>query len=390
MKNQTSPSFVLVPDSFKGTMSSTEICAIMSRQILARYPRANITSIPVADGGEGSVDCFLQAVGGHKQTMIVKNPFFEDMTGFFGLLSDGCTAVVEMAACAGLPLVEERKNVLKATTYGVGQLLCQAAQTPGITRIIVGLGGSATHDGGCGAACAAGGIFQDDQGEAFIPTGESLHRIAHIDTTGLNPALKDKTIITMCDIDNPMLGPQGAAAVFGPQKGAAPDIVNILDNGTQNLAAVIEKDLGLTVAELPGSGAAGAMGAGMVAFFGSRLQMGIEAVLDVVGFEQAAQAADMILTGEGRIDSQSLRGKVVLGVARRAGPLGVPVVAVVGDIGTADDEGCDLSAAYDQGVTGIFSINRVAVDFPNIRWRAGADLAATVDNILRFWQAIRS
>ena len=383
------PSFVIMPDSFKGTMSSAEICDILTARILSFYPRAGVIAMPVADGGEGSVDCFLQAMGGQKQLLTVKNPFFEDMEGFFGLLSDGRTAVVEMAACAGLPLVEERKDVLKATTYGVGQLLCRAAEMPHVTRIIMGLGGSATNDGGCGAACAAGVVFRDAQGEAFVPTGESLVRIAHIDMAGLNPALVGKEIITMCDIDNPMFGPQGAAHIFGPQKGATPAIVAQLDEGVQNLAAVIQRDLGLAVAELPGSGAAGAMGAGMVAFFGARLQMGIETVLDVVEFERAAKNADMVITGEGRIDSQSLRGKVVLGIARRAKPLGVPVVALVGDIGTAEDADSSLAAAYAQGVTGIFSINRVAVDFPNVRWRAAADLAATMDNLLHFWESVR-
>ena len=185
---------VLIPDSFKGTMASTEICAIMREQIRKYYPEANVVSIPVADGGEGSVDCFLQAAPGKKETVKVKNPFFEDMQGFYGLIDNGKTAVVEMAACAGLPLVEDRKDPMKATTYGVGELILDAAQK-GVKKIIVGLGGSATNDGGCGAACAAGVKFYNESGESFIPTGGTLTKIERIDVSG-----RDKTLNHITDL----------------------------------------------------------------------------------------------------------------------------------------------------------------------------------------------
>ncbi|MFA9381029.1 MAG: glycerate kinase, partial [Acetanaerobacterium sp.] len=291
--------FVLIPDSFKGTMSSQIICDIMARQIRDHYPDADIRPIPVADGGEGSVDCFLAALGGQRIELPVAAPYFEQMTAFYGLLDGGTTAVVEMAACAGLPLVDGRKDPTKTTTYGVGQLILDAARR-GAKKIIVGLGGSATNDGGCGAAAAAGVRFYDEADTEFVPVGGTLHQIARIDMTGRAPVLDGVEIVAMCDIDNPMFGPAGAAEVFGPQKGANPDTVRLLDAGVAHLADVIKRDLGKDIALVPGTGAAGAMGAGVLAFFGAALQMGIETVLDTVHFEQAAKNADMVFTGEGK------------------------------------------------------------------------------------------
>lgn len=369
--------FVLIPDSFKGTMSSAEICQIMERRIQNRYPDAEVISIPVADGGEGSVDCFLEAVRGEKIIIKTVNPLMEEADGFYGIIDDGKTAVVEMAACAGLPLIEDRKDPLNATTYGVGKLILDAAKR-GVTKIVIGLGGSATNDGGCGAACAAGVKFYDNKGESFIPTGGSLSKIARIDMSGLDKSLSSVGFVTMCDIDNPLCGLTGAAHVFGPQKGASAEDVETIDAGLKHLSEIIARDLKKEVAQIPGSGAAGGMGAGMVAFFGSRLQMGIETVLDIVNFDNVIKDADMILTGEGKIDGQSLRGKVVIGVARRAKAAGVPVVAIVGDIGD------NIEAAYDEGVAAVFSINRVAVDFKLAKPRAKSDLALTVDNLMHF------
>lgn len=368
--------FVLIPDSFKGTMSSSEICEIMARELRSGYPDAKIVSIPVADGGEGSVDAFLSAVGGKRVEVTVKGPFMEDMQGFYGILENG-TAVIEMAACAGLPLVEDNKNPEKTSTYGVGQLILHAAKS-GCRRIIVGLGGSCTNDAGAGAAAACGIRFYNADDNEFVPTGGTLKDVKRIDVSGFCRELKDIEIITMCDIDNPFYGHNGAAYVFGPQKGADPDMVVSLDNGLKHLAEVIKAQLGIDVSAIPGSGAAGGMGGGMVAFFGSRLQMGIETVLDTVNFDTIAHDADMIFTGEGKIDSQSIRGKVVIGVARRAKALNVPVVAIVGDIGD------NVEPAYNEGVSAIFSINRVAVDFKVAKTRSKSDLALTMNNLVRF------
>ena len=368
---------ILVPDSFKGTMSSGEICRIMEESIRKVYPASQVISIPVADGGEGSVDAFLTAVGGMKQSVIVKGPFFTDMKSYYGIIDNGKTAVIEMAACAGLPLVGDKRDVRNTTTYGVGQLIAAALEN-GCQKIIMGLGGSATNDAGAGAAVALGVRFTNEKGAEFIPVGGTLSDICRIDVSAVHPGLKTVTFITMCDIDNPLYGPTGAAHVFGPQKGATPEIVTELDNGLRNIAEVIKTDLHKDVSGLKGAGAAGGMGAGMVAFFNSKLQMGIETVLDAVDFDTIVRGADLVLSGEGKIDAQSLRGKVVIGVARRAKKANVPLVAIVGDIGE------DIQGVYEEGVHAIFSINRVAVSLTKAQSRAKDDLAQTMDNLMRF------
>lgn len=372
---------ILIPDSFKGTMSSGEICSIMNDSIKKIFPAAQVISIPVADGGEGSVDAFLNAVGGKKQSVTVKGPFFEDMVSYYGIIDNGATAVIEMAACAGLPLVGDNKDVKNTTTFGVGQLIASALKN-GCRKIILGLGGSATNDAGAGAAAALGAKFTDEKGAAFIPVGGTLSDIVHIDVSDMDPALKEVEFISMCDIDNPLYGETGAAYVFGPQKGATPEIVIELDNGLRHIAEVIKTDLHKDVSMLKGAGSAGGMGGGMTAFFHSKLQMGIETVLDTVNFDETVRDADLVFSGEGKIDSQSIRGKVVIGVARRTKKANVPLVAVVGDIGD------EIEAAYEEGVSAIFSINRVAVDFKVAQVRAKDDLALTMDNIMRFISTI--
>lgn len=369
--------FLLIPDSFKGTMSSVEICGIMEERIRAHFPQAEVISIPVADGGEGSVDAFLSAMGGEKITVPAKGPYMEDITGFYGCIDGGATAVIEMAACAGLPLVGGKLNPDQTTTYGVGQLMADAAKR-GCKKIILGLGGSATNDFGAGAAAAAGIRFFNMLGKEFVPTGGGLSRIAHIDVSGLLPELKVVEIVTMCDIDNPLYGPQGAAYVFAPQKGADSGMVEFLDEQLRSVSDTVIRELGVDVSAVPGAGAAGGMGGGMLAFFDSRLQMGIETVLDTVRFDQLLEGADVVFTGEGKIDSQSLRGKVVIGVARRVKRTGIPVIAVVGDIGD------NIEGVYDEGVTVVFSINRVAVPFEGAKPRAHSDLSLTMDSLIRF------
>ena len=366
---------LLVPDSFKGTMASKDICEIMKNTINKYYPKADIISIPVADGGEGSVDAFLSAMGGKRVPLTVKGPYLEDIESFYGLLPDN-TAVVEMSAAAGLPLVGENRHAELTSTFGVGQLIAHAAQS-GCKKIIVGLGGSATNDGGTGAAAALGVRFLDQAGNSFVPVGKTLSEIAAIDMTQLNPALKEVELVTMCDIDNPLFGPQGAARVFAPQKGADAETVELLDSNLAHLAEIIKRDIGKDIASLPGAGAAGGMGAGMVAFFGSRLQQGIEIVLDTVGFDSLVAGADLVISGEGKIDAQSLRGKVVIGCARRAKAAGVPLIAVVGDVGD------DIEGVYAEGVSAVFSINNVAVPYGEAAKRSRRDLEFTMDNLMR-------
>ena len=354
-----------------------EICGIIAREIRRRDPEARVCALPVADGGEGTVDAFLGALGGEKVAVPCRDPYGRPLTAHYGLFPDGKTAVIEMAAAAGLPLVGEDRRVADATTYGVGQLIAHALKR-GAERILLGLGGSATNDGGCGAAAALGVEFLDAEGKAFVPVGGTLRRIAHIRVDGLLPALRQAEVIAMCDIDNPLCGESGAAAVFAPQKGADAATVRMLDEGLAHLAAVIEKDLGRSLLTLPGGGAAGGFGAGSVAFLGARLQMGIEAVLDLTDFDRLAADAYLVITGEGRLDSQSLRGKVVVGVARRARALGVPVVALVGSSET------DIAAAYDAGVTAVFPINPAPTTLSEALAHARTHLAFTAENVLRF------
>ena len=369
--------YVLVPDSFKGTLGSGEICAILREEILRAKPDAEVVSIPVADGGEGSVDAFLTAVGGQRVQVPCHGPHMEEMTGFYGLLPDG-TAVVEMAAAAGLPLAGNRLEPDTATTYGVGELMADAAAR-GARCIILGLGGSATNDGGCGAAAALGARFLDGRGKTFLPTGGNLDSIARIDLGGQRPLPE---ITVMCDIDNPLCGPTGASEVFGPQKGADPEMVRRLDGNLRHLAEVIRRDLGAEILDLPGAGAAGGMGGGAAAFWNGKLRMGIETVLDTVDFDEIVRGARLVITGEGCLDGQSLRGKVVSGVAARARRAGVPVVALVGAVG----EGAD--GIYDLGVCGVFTTNHRPEPFEEARLHAADNLRRTIRNLMGFLKAM--
>ena len=373
--------YVLIPDSFKGTLSSEDICRIASEEILRLEPEAEICAIPVADGGEGTVDAFLAAVGGTRAEVPCTGPCGQEVMGFYGLLPDG-TAVVEMAAAAGLPLAGACRDPEKTTTYGVGQLMAHALSR-GAKRLVLGLGGSATNDGGCGAAAALGAEFLDEEGRAFVPTGGTLTQIAHIRMKGLRETMAGAEVTVMCDIDNPLCGPAGAAAVFGPQKGADAAMVARMDAGLRHLAEMLEKDVGMEVLTLAGGGSAGGFGAGAAAFFGGQLRMGIDVVLDLTDFDRKCRGASLVITGEGHLDSQSLRGKTVVGVARRARALGVPAAALVGGCETA------LDAVYAEGVSGVFPIHPALCTWPQAAVRTEEDLRFTMGNLLRFMAALR-
>ena len=363
---------ILAPDSFKGTMSSQTVCDTMKEAIHKVCPDAEVIAVPIADGGEGSVDAFLASIGGEKISIEVCGPRFEKVESFYGILPDG-TAVVEMAAAAGLPMMGDNLDVCGATTYGVGELMRDAVSR-GCKTIILALGGSATNDGGCGAAAALGAKFYK-KGREFVPTGETLSQIESIDLTELDKKLSGITVIAMCDIDNPLCGECGASAVFGPQKGATPEMVKLLDAGLYHLGSLLSKRC--DILNLPGAGAAGGMGGGAAAFFGATLKMGIEVVLDECKFDEKLKGADLVLSGEGRIDLQSLRGKAVIGVAHRAKRANVPLISVVGAILDPID------AVYNEGVTAVFSINRRAEDFSISKHNSVENLKNTVENIIR-------
>ena len=298
------------------------------------------------------------------------------MDGFYGVLNNGNTAVIEMSACAGLPLIENRKNPMLATTYGVG-ILIKDAISRGANEIILGLGGSATNDFDCGTAAALGVLFYDEKGEPFIPTGESLCRVAKIDNSQALSALGNIKMTLMCDVENPVYGKNGAAFVYAPQKGANTEQVKLLDEGLRHICRIVQRDLGKNVSTVVGGGAAGAMAGGMVAFFNASIRMGIDVVLETVGFDRLLEGADVVFTGEGKMDSQSLQGKVISGVAKHARAKGVPVIAVVGGV-----DG-DISDAYDLGINSVFTINRLPEDFSISRHKSEENLRQTVDNIVR-------
>ena len=364
---------VVVSDSFKGTVSSREICAIAQRVIPRHFPACEVVCIPVADGGEGTVDCFVQAMGAQRVEITVTNALGEKSAAAYARLGE--LAIIEMAAAAGLPQVGALRCPGTATTYGVGELIAHAVDS-GCRKILLGLGGSATNDGGCGCAAALGVRFYDADGQSFVPVGDTLGRIARIDTAEAEALLRSVEITVMCDVTNPLYGPTGAAYVFAPQKGADAEKVKSLDAGLRHFGDVIRSQYGLDVSAMPGAGAAGGMGAGCVALLGGTIQSGIDAVLDVTGFDRQLEGADLVITGEGRIDSQSADGKVISGVARRTRAKGVPLIAIAGDI--ADSAG----AVYDIGVSAMFSTDRAALPVDMLGARSPGDYEATLSDIM--------
>ena len=368
--------FILVPDSFKGTLSAIEVCNIMKSSIKNLYKDANIISVPVADGGEGTVDAFLYALGGEKKSVWVSDAFNEQkILAHYAMLKDDI-AVIEMAACAGLPLVKNRLEPDKTTTFGVGELIIDAINS-GAKKIILGLGGSATNDGGCGMAAALGVKFKDEQDQEFIPTGGTLSQIYKIDMNNIYSKIKDVEFVSMCDVDNPLCGKLGASAVFAPQKGADEDMVKLLDEGLAHLAKVIKRDLHIEVKDIKGAGAAGGLGAGSIAFLQSKLTKGIDVILDTIKFDELVSKADIVFTGEGKFDSQSLHGKVIMGVANRSQKYKTPVIVVTGAIGE------NIQEAYNKGITAIFSINKEPMEFSKSALKSKENMILTMENILR-------
>lgn len=368
---------VLIPDSFKGTMSSMTVCSIISGKIKEYYPDCQVVSLPAADGGEGTAEAFLTALHAEKREVTVTGPFGEPVSVYYA--KKGKTAIVEMAQAAGLPLAESlgRKDPLHATTYGVGEMITHAIED-GCDHIILGLGGSCTNDCGVGMAAGLGAVFYDENGEAFLPTGETLSKIKHCSLKPMKEKIKDCRFTAMCDIVNPLYGETGAAFVFGPQKGASPEQVLLLDEQLKAVAPLLSEIAGKEIDFLPGAGAAGGMGAGVAAFLQGELKSGIETVLDTVSFEEQILGADLIFTGEGKLDGQSLGGKVISGVAKRAKQKGIPVIAVVGDAA----DGCE--GIFDMGVAAVFSINRLAIPFSQARLRCEKDLEQTIDALMRY------
>ncbi|MDO4518088.1 MAG: glycerate kinase [Bacillota bacterium] len=340
---------IVIPDSYKGTISSADAAQIMKEEIHRVYPACEVIKVPISDGGEGLVDCLMKPLDGEIIKTKVRGPFGDYIQSFYG--RSGETAVIEMAAAAGLHLAEGRLNPAKASTYGVGELIHNAVDN-GCTDIIIGLGGSCTNDGGAGMAMALGTRFLNRDGQEFLPTGDTLKEVVQIDNRPTRDFLQGVSIRAMCDIDNPMFGQHGAAFVFAPQKGADEKMVEILDENLRAFALTIKDQLGIDVSNLRGAGAAGAMGAGVVAFLGGTLGSGIGAILDIVGFDSLLQGCDWVFTGEGKLDSQSLDGKAIGGIGNRAKKYSVPVIAVVGI-----KEG-NVDEIYNKGVCKVYETSK--------------------------------
>ncbi|MBQ8781270.1 MAG: glycerate kinase [Oscillospiraceae bacterium] len=365
---------VIVPDSFKGTLTSEEVCEIIEAVIKSRFPQCETVKLPVSDGGEGFCRCMHEICGGSFLSLETQNPFSESITADIAILNGG-TAAVEMASAAGITLAEGRLDPCVTSTYGVGLLMKQAAEA-GCRKILLGLGGSCTNDGGCGAAAALGTVFLDSSGKSFIPTGGTLINIDRIIPSPLSFEVE-----ALCDVKNPLYGENGAAYVFAPQKGADSKTVKLLDDGLRHLADKIKECLHKDVSLIEGGGAAGGFGAGVCAFFDGRLKRGIDAVLDEARFEDIISDADFIFTGEGCIDSQSKDGKVIDGVVSRA--CGKPVIAFSGGI-----KGCPKEL-YQRGLTAAFAINTLPLPLSESAPKSRENLTLTAENVMRIISFIK-
>ncbi|HVI73697.1 MAG TPA: glycerate kinase [Anaeromyxobacteraceae bacterium] len=329
---------VIAPDSFKGSVSALGVAQAMERGVRAVFPDAEVRQVPIADGGEGTVEALVTATRGRLEQRTVRGPLGEPVLARWGVLGDGQTAVIEMAAASGLPLVpKDRRDPRVTSTYGTGELVRTALEA-GLAKLVIGIGGSATNDGGTGLARALGVRFLDAAGAELPEGGAALGRLARIDLAGLDSRLASAEILVACDVDNPLTGPRGASAVYGPQKGATPQMVAELDAALGHYARVAQAATGRDVALHPGAGAAGGLGAGLLFFTPARLRPGVDIVLETTGFVELVRGADLVLTGEGRTDFQTAMGKAPVGVAQAAKRHGVPVVCLAGGLGDGADD----------------------------------------------------
>ena len=329
---------VVAPDSYKGSVSALGVAEAMERGILRVFPAAEVRKIPIADGGEGTVEALVAATGGELRHSEVTDPLGQRISAAWGVLGDGCTAVIEMAAASGLPLVpEDRRDPRVATSFGTGELI-RAALDAGLRKIILGIGGSASNDGGAGVAQALGVRFLLSDGSELPPGGAALAKLARLDLSGLDPRLAASEITVACDVDNPLCGPRGASAVFGPQKGATPAMVAELDQALAHFERCARAATGRQVADVPGAGAAGGLGAGMLLFTPAQLKPRVDIVLEAVNFADLVRDAAFVITGEGRTDFQTAFGKAPVGVAKVAKRFDVPVFCLSGGLGDGADD----------------------------------------------------
>ena len=368
---------IVAPQGFKATISGLEAARAIARGVSAALPDAETVLAPVADGGDGTLNALVDGTGGQVFTSTVTGPLGQPVEAQWGVMGDGRTAVIEMALASGITLVpQRRRNPRVTTTAGTGEILREALEG-GYDRIIVGLGGSATNDGGAGMASALGARFLDSAGNPLPAGGSALARLDRVEVDGLHPGLRDATIVAATDVTNPLCGPEGASAVFGPQKGATPEVVQELDAALANYALVVARDLGRDVSEQPGAGAAGGLGAGLMAFTGAALQSGIDMVCEVLGFDALLEGADLVITGEGRADHSTIFNKAPVGVARHAQAHGVPTVLLAGGLGPGYEE------LYDHALAAVVCISDRPMSFDVSLSRTAELLESAAERTMR-------
>jgi glycerate 2-kinase len=371
---------VIAPDSFKESLSALEVAESIEKGFKRVIPDAEYINVPMADGGEGTVKSLADATGGKIISKTVTGPLGEPVDAFFGILGNKTTAVIEMAAASGLHLVPvEKRNPLVTTTRGTGELIA-AALDYGVKHIIIGIGGSSTNDGGAGMAKALGALLLDENGIEIGEGGGSLFDLASINLSEFDPRIANIKIEVACDVDNPLTGEKGASAIFGPQKGATAEMVALLDKNLGHYAAIIERDLGKKINEVPGAGAAGGLGGGLLAYLPSELKRGIEIVIEATGLSKIVEDADLVITGEGKIDGQTIFGKTPVGVAKTAKKYGIPVVGIAGNLSS------DSHVVHEYGIDAIFSIVPGVILLEDAFKHAGEYVERTAANIAAVWK----
>ncbi|MEZ9644785.1 glycerate kinase [Vibrio sp. 10N.261.52.C2] len=366
---------VIAPDSYKESLSAMGVAQAIEDGFKQLIPNAEYVKLPMADGGEGTVQSLVDATNGSIIQHPVIGPLGEIVEGYYGMFGDGKTAIIEMAAASGLDLVSpEQRNPLKTTTYGTGELI-KAVLDKGVEHIIIGIGGSATNDGGLGMAQALGIRMLDAEGHELVFGGGELSKLTTIDLTNLDPRLQNVRLEVACDVDNPLCGPKGASQVFGPQKGATPEMVELLDANLAHYASIMKNQLGVDVIDLPGAGAAGGLGAALVGLLNAELRPGINIVMDAVNLDEIVSDADLVITGEGRIDSQTIHGKTPIGVARTAKKHKLPVIGIAGCLAS------DCGVVHEHGIDAVFAVVNRSVDLPTALAEAAENIELTARNV---------
>lgn len=374
---------VIASDSYKGSASSLEVGEAIAAGIREVAPDIETKVLPIADGGEGTVAAALSVPGAQEVRVRVSGPLGDPVQASYALVDEGRTAVIEMAAASGITLTQPSpETVEQASTYGTGELLLDALQR-GVQRICIGIGGSATNDGGMGMAAALGVCFYDAAGQMLTPSAHHLSEIAQVDLSGLSSGWKNVTVEILSDVTNPLCGPQGATAVYGPQKGVTPEMIPLLDQGMSHYASIVEQAVGKRVREIPGAGAAGGLGAGLILFVDGQIRSGIDVMMELIGLNEALSSADLVITGEGRMDAQSANGKAPVGIARVAKKYGVPVIAIVG---SAEK---DLDPVYQAGISGVFPIVRSPMSLEQAISHTQELIKMTSGNLMHFYLRLR-